>query len=79
MFYNATLDGAPVRAGITLGAFERLMARAGFDADRDLGGAMIGDMLSLLQPTIEAYLQAKHFHAGADVPLLIDTPDLLTH
>ena len=79
MFYNATLDGAPVRAGITLAAFERLMARAGFLPDSDPVNAMIIDMLAMLQPTIEAYLQVKHFQFGTDEPLVIDTSDLVTH
>ena len=80
MFYHATLDGAPIRAGITLDAFERLMARAGLDAERCFGEAMIDDMLAMLKPTIEAHLQSKHYREGEGVdPLIIDVEDLVTH
>lgn len=80
MLYNVTIDGTPIRAGITLAAFEELMARAGYEADRDLGGVMVGDMLALLKLTIEAHLQSKHYRqGGSEHPLLIDVADLVTH
>ena len=79
MFGRVTIDGAQVRAGITLPAFEQLIRRAGFDPDGHFGAMIVGDLLGMLKPTIEAYLQVKHFHDGMHEPLVIDTPDLVTH
>jgi hypothetical protein len=74
-----TIDGPEVRAGITLPAFETLIARAGPDLDRDIGRVMVSDIIGLLRPAIEAHLQSKHFHQGVDDgALIIDTPDLVT-
>lgn len=79
MFGHVTVDGARVAAGITLPAFEELIGRAGFDADRDFGQVMVSDIISLLRPTIEVYLQSKHFGSASGEPLIIDLPDLVTH
>lgn len=79
MFGRVTIDGDEVRAGITLPAFERLIARAGFDPDRDFGTMMVSDLIRLLRPTIEAHLQSKHFARANDDPLIIDVGDLVTH
>jgi hypothetical protein len=80
MLYDVTIDGTPVRAGITLDAFDVLMARAGYDAANDWGEVMVGDLLTRLRPAIEAHLQSKHFRMGAtEDPLIIEVTDLLTH
>jgi len=80
MFGRVTVDGAEIRAGITLEAFEMLIERAGFDADRDFGQVMVANIIDLLRPTIEAHLQAKHFAGHAEEgPLVIEKSDLVVH
>jgi hypothetical protein len=80
MFGRVTIDGTDVRAGITIEAFERLIARAGYDPDRDFGRIMVGDIMGMLKPTIEAHLQTKHFREGlTGAPIIIDVADLVTH
>jgi hypothetical protein len=80
MLLHVAVDGEPVRAGITLEAFDLLMARAGYDADDDWGEVVAGDLLDRLRPAIEAHLQSKHFRIGStEQPLIIELADLMTH